>query len=305
MFTPTMITPADYNAAAYLSWTDSAGALHTFFPDLVLSENWSENATVTEHPVEQGANVVDHVRVELVKCELALFATNEPVGANNFTNPELTAVVLEGLDGPGQVIPSPPVADVWDANLALKGALLAAGGAIGGLAGGVVGNAIGAAAGALLGGLVTGKDTPTPVPTVITVTAAPTVIGQATVQTLSESQDFVQQTIELLEQLKSSAQLVTLNGSKQVVQNMVIESFTYVREAETGTGAEITLGLKEVRIVQTQTVNVPLQPRASSPTTNGNQNPSDGSAAQQTDVLTQLGSLGAGALSKVGSFLGL
>ena len=53
---------------------------------------------------------------------------------------------------------------------------------------------------------------------------------------------------------------------------------------DTGTG-EITLSLKEMRFVQTQTVNVPLPavPSAASPVAKGNQNPAE-DLSQQTSV---------------------
>jgi hypothetical protein len=271
--------------SAFLVWTDASGTTYEFYPDLVISEKWTENAAVTEHPVEQGANIVDHVRVELAKCELTIFATNEPIGANSFQSPSLSGLELQGLPGPSFLVPLPPIADVWQNQLALKGALLAAGGVVGGAIGGAVGNAVGEAAGALLGSLIQPGDEPTLVPTTITLTTAPQVSGQAQTLTFDQDQDFVEATIQLLKSLKDNAQIIAVNGSKEANPSMVIEAFSYVRSKEEGTGAEITIAFKEILIVQTQTVTVPLIPGAATPVQKGTQNPSDAAPPVQSLAL--------------------
>jgi hypothetical protein len=292
--------------AAYLSWTDASGTSYDFFPDLVISEKWQEDCAVTEHPIEQGANIVDHVRVELLKCELTIFATNEPIGPNSFQVPQTVGVQLEGPPGPGFVVPGPPIAKEWISQLGLRSALLGAGGAIGGAVGGALGTAVGGLAGSLLGSLFSDYELDTPISNTVTLTAAPQVIGQAQLQQFSDSQgetvlgsqviptttDFVEATISVLEQLKDTAQIISLNGSKEVCSSMVIESFAYTRSSDEGTGATITIGFKEIRIVQTQSVTAPLRsfPRAATPVNAGPQNGGDGSAAQQESAIHQIAS---------------
>jgi hypothetical protein len=293
--------------SAFISWKDASGTQYSFYPDLVVSEKWTEGAAVTEHPVEQGANIVDHVRVELVKCELVIFATNEPIGPNSFAVPVMGTASLEGLPGPAiaAAVFEAPEAVVWNNELALKAALLGAGGAIGGAIGGAVGNAVGAAAGALAGAFLAQPSAElVAVPTTTTLTVAPQVEGTGFVQVFAEGTgvqagvdglpnvavDFVSATIGLLASLKNTAQILTLNGSKEVNTSMVIESLAYVREEGTGTGAEITIDFKEIRIIQTLTVNVPLPsvPRAATPTSQGQQNPSDASASVQESAAYQI-----------------
>ena len=53
--------------------------------DCVTSEQWTEDAEVTEHPVEEGADIADNVRVALPKCQLEVFTSNEPIQDNLFT----------------------------------------------------------------------------------------------------------------------------------------------------------------------------------------------------------------------------
>lgn len=75
---------------AYLSWkatTKSPGGLLQF--DAVTSESLVFGSTVTEFPVEEGANVADHVRENLDHVSLDVFVTNHPIDGKNRVNPDL------------------------------------------------------------------------------------------------------------------------------------------------------------------------------------------------------------------------
>ncbi len=250
-------------APCYFSWIDESGVENTLQFDLVESEAWDQGAEVTEHPVEQGANVADHVRVALPKVELAIFATNEPLAqGNNFTDMALG--------------PLPLIAKEWQSNVALRGLITGAGGAIGAAAGGLAGNVVGELVGAAAASLIPpGQEVDTPV-------------VFSTWQPLGEATDYVGATIQLLLTLKDTAQLITVNGTKQVEDNMVITGLTYTRSADEGTGASISITLEQLRIVQTQTVSVPLPavPRATPPVNKGLQPPTSGSPAQQQSWLS-------------------
>jgi hypothetical protein len=81
---------------AFLSWGDpthdgpaNLGELHF---DAVLSETHTRTATVTEHSVEQGVAVVDHVRPNPDQVKLEVFVTNQPVYS---TDASLTAITLD------------------------------------------------------------------------------------------------------------------------------------------------------------------------------------------------------------------
>lgn len=279
--------PGGYGyTSAYLTWANPAGQACFFYPDLVVSEEWEAATTVTEHPVEQGADVVDHVRVELVRCTLTLFATNEPIGPNMWDTPAVNGVSLQGGTWTSATIPTSVTAQVWNAELAAKGALLAAGAGIGGAVGGTAGTLVGGAIGAIAGSLVQAHEVDTK--TAISTYGATEEIarGVAHVQQFANPQDYVQLTIDLLTFLKNTTQIVCLNGSKQTILSMVIEDLSYTRSEDEGTGALITLGLKELRFVQTQVTNAPLPtfPGATMPTKAGQQNPSDGTTQQQTSV---------------------
>ena len=298
MLTPNNVGSNNYGPSCYFTWLDATGTAQVFYPDLVVSEAWSNPATMTEHPVEQGANVIDHVRVELCKLTLTIFATNEPVGANTWADPGgAQGAAISGGYSPSSATKTSSVsASVWDSNLTARGIAVAAGdlaataaaSAIGGIGGGLVGEATIFGAGLLEGILLAGHATSQSVAVVAGSPAAPQVSDVANVQFFAETQDFVERTIGQLLYLKSTAQIVSVYGSKQVQPKMCLEDVSYTRSEGEGTGAEITLSFKEIRLVQTQTSSAalpsPSVPSASSNVAKGTQNPEDAAPAPQESV---------------------
>lgn len=63
---------------SFLFWHDQAGAFRSLFFDAVISETQDITSQVTEHPVEKGANVTDHVRAETDRVHLEVFVSNQP-----------------------------------------------------------------------------------------------------------------------------------------------------------------------------------------------------------------------------------
>ncbi len=259
--------------SAYLVTADGSQAL-TF--DLVESESWDENAEVTDYNVEIGPDVTDNVRVNTAVCNLEIFATNEPLGSNSFDQAELDTLPIT-IAAPDQPAKTPTTITVpeWDNGIALRAALTGAGDVVGGALGGKTGTLIGGAVGALAGALLDGPGE-RDLPIMPNVGLDPTKGQTVTAQTLqfSTSQDFVQKTIDQLRAWKNAAQLLTVVGTKGSVDNMVIEKLNYTADSDTGTGRSITLGLREIRIVQTVTVNAPKPtlPRARTPVSKGAQN---------------------------------
>lgn len=285
-----------FHQPAHLFWMDVVGS-HLFVFDNVIAEEWKNGATITEHPVEQGANVADHVRVELPEVTLTIHATNEPMGANQYQ---------QGTVGPTQVtIPTPTwvpgtgfvVVPTWQnfielrsaANLGLglvggNGAAfgIAAAGAIAGQVGGALGVSLSPFSGLEV-------DEPRPISGALQPSPQAGAIS-ATTETWPGGFDFIEQTIADLIALKDDAQLIEVRGSKQTESNMVIQTLSYSRSSEEGTGAVITLGLKQVRIVATQVVAAPIAalPRATPPVKKGAQNGSDAPPATQESVAAGL-----------------
>lgn len=311
-----------FSDPASLEWTDAAGALHTFSFDLVEQEEWKGDATVTKYPVEKGANISDHVRVENPTCTLTIFATNEPIESNAWASASPMTPMSVTIPTPTWT-PSPGLVSyqVWNDDISLRS--LAAS-LLGGLAGGLtkslggfssgVAGVVGAAAGMLIPGdvaenaaalqgnaigayavdaaasLVPGFASPTVVNTsagLTPPTPAPPVIAQtlAWPNATNGGQDFVGATIALLTALKNSAQLISVLGSKETEDDMVITSIAHTRNKDTGSGASITLTLEKVRIVATNVVAAPVPsdslPGANASSNKGTQNPSEASTEQQ------------------------
>ena len=49
--------------------------------DCTVTETHTSTATVTEHPVESGSNITDHIRPEPVQLSVNGIITNTPIGA--------------------------------------------------------------------------------------------------------------------------------------------------------------------------------------------------------------------------------
>ena len=250
--------------SAYLQYVDTSGATNLLTFDLVKSEEWEEGATITEHPVEVGADVSDHVRVKLPKVTLKIFSTNEPIAKSNSAqgNPD------QPTNGPLAInVPSvswtASTATVsyptWENQITARILATTAAGAIGSAVGGTTGGAIGALGGGLLASLAFAGQT-------VTVSqgtdaglqppVVPTFVAQ--VDQWPNVTDYVAAMHALLVQLKNSAQKFTVVGTKQSEQNMVIEELAFSRSSDTGSGEEATITLKQVRVVLTDVVAAPI-----------------------------------------------
>jgi hypothetical protein len=70
-------------AVAFLAWTTKAGEPRTLFFDVVTDLTIELNSSATEHPVERGANIADHVKKELDKVSFEAFVSNAPIEDTN------------------------------------------------------------------------------------------------------------------------------------------------------------------------------------------------------------------------------
>jgi len=69
---------------AFLKWLPTGSVQFKFmYFDVVTSETHEGSSFISEHPVEKGANVSDHVRDELDKVTLEVFISNAPLGMPN------------------------------------------------------------------------------------------------------------------------------------------------------------------------------------------------------------------------------
>ena len=293
---------------AYFSFPDGVLSSTTLMFDGVLDESWDLENEVSSHPVEVGADVTDNVRVGLAKCQLTVFCTNEPFQANTFASPSMqqTSISIAASDG-DRSAPDTLVAKEWDNKLNFQAALKGVGSLVGGAAGGGTGSIIGTAVGGIAGALLFA-------PGEVDKSFSPIGglgidgAGDESFQTQLLGQadntiDFVVKLFSALETLRTSATLIDVYGSKNFRTNMVINSVNLHRDASTGTGAEFTISLQELRFVSTQTVTAPAAtvPRAKPPAPKGPQNPKPSPPARNRSVMrslaTQSVKLGLGMLS--------
>ena len=274
-----------------MTWVDASGTPNGITFDVVVSEDWDEDATITEHPVEQGPDVSDHIRISLPTCRLRVFASNEPidVAAGDSTdqatpgqvNIPIPSVVytkgtgvsvadflgIQNAGGPtqtGSIIAFPD----WVNPITARALAISAAGAGAGALAAATGNGQAALAGLAeaaaviaaeqLANLFLGATQQTLYQ--MTDAGLLPVLNQpakATVQVWPAGVDYVYALHQLLRSLKSAATLFTVTGTKEgPVPNMAIEHLSFHRDAQTGTGEDITIGLKQILIVTTQTVAV-------------------------------------------------
>ena len=285
---------------AAITWDDTGNGGGTIHFDCVVDENWDEGAAVTEHPVEVGADVADHIRVQLRKCTLHVWSSNEPIDRNWVAQATVGGVTLDAPAAAWQAGPNTLTIPVWDNPIALR----ALGGALAGFAGQAIGGALGGAQTGQLAGdiaaLVGLEAAYLALPASAEPQVVPTDAGLqpfgATSFTAQVQQwpggtsgvDYVSAMVSALQLLKNTAQLIQVIGSKTACYAMVITGLTTVRSKDTGSGADITIEFSEVRLVTTQTVAAPI-PNLSAgggvpPQNKGKQDAGDAPPQTQTSV---------------------
>lgn len=63
----------------FISWVDDAGDAQNLYFDLVLQDEPTHSSEVTKYPVEQGANVADHIRINPMTLSGAFVVSNTPI----------------------------------------------------------------------------------------------------------------------------------------------------------------------------------------------------------------------------------
>ena len=246
--------------------------------DVTESEALELSSTVTEHPVETGANVTDHVRKNLDKLTLVVFVSNTPITDENFVDPTqprgtVNNVLLSGDNLYTGPVPPPQTRIDPHEYLSLNSPLSL---------GGLVGSA--ARAIAAIG------------PVFVQVGVQPTEHPDtfASVLTFPEAFSATIETYDALTQLQDDATLVSVILRDSVHDDMLIVGISKPRSVDTGDGAEFTVQLQQVRIVQTKTTTspIPTEPRALSPVSRGSTGAATASPAMSsgaTQILAKFG----------------
>jgi hypothetical protein len=246
-----------------LEWTDKpTGAVQYLRFDVVTNETREALAEITEHPVEDGAPVVDHSRTKPKTLSITGYVSNKPLWSNpkvedvaSFKTKDIKVPLPTRGQRPSRVelkLPTPPI----QPNLASA-----------------VSAGIGAIAKAL--GLGPGK-------TYATLAKEPEAgSGSYKPTVLVAKDDFPDRAVAIhdkLVALQASATLITVSSRMGQLDNMMISKVGAPRTPETGNGAEIQVDLTQVRFVKSKTVDAPLaaEPR-------GQKNVSKGAQAAKKD----------------------
>lgn len=217
--------------ATLIYWQDpSTGALATIRLDAVLSESPEDSLAITDHPVEQGANVVDHAREEPTRLSIeGIVSTIANPAIDRDTGLQVMELSVPVRRGGGtQTIelhpPQPPITP-----------------SVTGL--------VRAGIGALVGNSITGQF------------SAETRPGSETirVQTLQQNspRNRVRDVYDALLAAQSQRLLVTINTRDREFPDMMIERVAKPRSVENGSSSQFQIDFKRIRIASSKTVSAP------------------------------------------------
>lgn len=218
-----------------ITWQDETGALGVIRLDIATSATPEDSMTITEHPVEQGANVVDHAREEPTRFTLEGMVSSLPnpeVDTDTaYQSFELTVPVMNAA--PNQTIklqpPEPPI------QLSPSG-LIQAG--------------VGAIVNAVTGGPnMNAEFAGVPRPGSVTLQ------GQGLQQTAPRNR--IRDVYEALLRVMTARQLVTVNTRDRDLFDMMIERVAEPRAVEDGSSAKFQVDLKRIRVTASKTVQAP------------------------------------------------
>lgn len=220
--------------------------------DAVTNEATKHAAKVTEHPVEDGANVSDHIRDELDTVTLEVFVTNQPIkDVNNLYGLDLNYIELIEVDGKegklaGKQLDIPKYRPIP----------ITPGAAI---------QAIGNAVRDLLGDATVAQ--------LYGQTEAKKLTAAAPVQNWPTKFNAITDTVAQLVDWKMRGVVGKVITPWKTFPSVVFTEIGTVRNAPTGDAAIVSLSFKEIRLVESKLVTapVPTEPRGNTEKAKGRQ----------------------------------
>lgn len=207
-------------SATVIMWEDEAGAPYFISVDATLGATHAYNNTVTDHPVEKGANLTDHVRPDPARLQITGQVSNTPhflpkdhVGGAEM-QPRTVEVTVAGFV---KVLP------VVSATAAIQ--------------------AITAGSAKPLQPAVLGR---------VTASSA----AAARVVEFNQEFDRVVEVFQELVRLRNKGTLLRVLTRYVEYENMVIEVLTFPEDPNIGESLVFDMSLKQVRTVETRTVQV-------------------------------------------------
>ena len=255
-----------------ISFQLSNGETESIAVDAVLEEQHRSTAVISEHPVEDGSNVSDHVRADQDTISLEIFVTNTPIVeqpsenvSGSFSETNIAADAAPSRDGnpilsnPG----SPPTR-------------------------------------LLLGILVPGSAAKWEAAPFLedTETAAAELRG-ATVLQFDDVFDRVNFVYSVMQALLTTGTQIRIVTKLRTYEKMLLEEVTTPRDAKTGDAIKFNIVARQIRVVSTETVEAPPNPEQQRGRTRTNR------GAQQTDDATEEETSRASLLMRANRALGL
>jgi len=233
---------ADWDGPSLLSlaWKDKKSGVLSFVRfDVITTETHESIMAITEHPVEEGTDVVDNARPKPKKLSIEGFISNKPIWSNPgvFKIAKYSMHTLDLTSARKGARPKKVKLELEKPPIALNMASLVTAG-------------IGALLGAIFGDETYATLAPDNRP------------GASTVQALllAAKGDFADRAVAmhkiLLDAQKDRA-LVTVTTKMGVIENMLIEKVGLPRTVETGNGADFQIELTQIRIVKSETADAP------------------------------------------------
>jgi hypothetical protein len=225
------------STSIYLTW---AGGQFNF--DAVLNEHHDIESTVTEHAVEEGVNIVDHVRPNPIQIRIRGFITNTPVASADFSRIGEVLQTYDNNAAPQTKDPpgTPPIV-ITPPQPPLQ-ALLSLNGVVNAIQNKLFGD------GAFT--LQQSSDR----------NRLPDQNFSALVDepTSGNPQNYVAAALDMLTTLRDDAELITVIAPhKGPYNNMILSKIGFDRGVAQGGSAYFDLELREIRIVQSATAAAP------------------------------------------------
>ncbi len=285
---------------AFLTFVDDAekDVFVTF--DATERETHVGTALISEHPIETGGNVTDHVRAENDSLQLDILITNTPLSENSHdaVGPDGEPMIISNMDGArgnvqaASLFFSRPPVRFGGPKLLVEGSppdFTRPAAAAAALAG--------AGPGAVTAIVTLANQADRFIPAVPPVwedgrTEQPASVADADLQVLQFGDEFdrVKAVFDKLNELRRVGQIVTITTRLRVYENMVIQSFAASKDATTGDSFRGTMALQQVKVVDSQTVQVttPLEPRGQKQSKKGKQVPANSDPEEEKKGLTTI-----------------
>lgn len=213
---------------AQITWKGDTGQTYTLTLDASVHEMHTGTSTVTDHPVERGSNVADHIR------------------------PDPDEVTIEGvISNTPHFLPVDHIGAITLEDKQIKGAEITASQTVGN-------NALGRAGVGLVASNL-------PIPTGLLGHIGTGVFQTALVTGFSGEFDRVTECYKELLRIRSQGQLVRILTTLRSYDNMALTSLQVTREASSGNSLQLSLAFKNVRFGATRNEPVPKIPVAPKP----------------------------------------